>query len=162
MRNAFLETAFAGAAGADLGPVVAIPDIADPNLLKPDADQVVLVLEILLNAHAGKMHALLFREYKVRDKGRDWYDFVWYVARGTPLNLIHLEARMRQSKNWNRATSLTRETFLDLLRNKIENLNISSAREDIQNFVRDPRSLEIWSKEFFLSLLPKIIFPKPA
>lgn len=117
---------------------------------------------VLEDLFAGKMHALLFREYKVRVKGRDWYDFVWYVARGTPLNLIHLEARMRQSKNWNRATSLTRETFLDLLRNKIENLNISSAREDIQNFVRDPRSLEIWSKEFFLSLLPKIIFPKPA
>lgn len=70
LRNEFLEPAFAGAAGADLGPVVAIPDIADPNLLQPDADQVVLVLEILLNAHAGKMHALLIDRRREGQIGR--------------------------------------------------------------------------------------------
>lgn len=107
---------------------------------------------------AGKMHAILFREYKVRVKGRDWYDFVWYVGRGTHLNLNHLEARMRQSGHWNRASSLTQEEFLKILENKIKNLNIHSAKEDIQNFIKDPKSIAIWSKEFFLSLIPRISF----
>lgn len=113
---------------------------------------------VLEDLFAGKMHALLFREYKIRIKGRDWYDFVWYVGRQTPLNLVHLEARMRQSKNWNHPSPLTQEDFFDLLRKKIANLNIASAKEDIQNFIRNPASIDIWSKDFFLSLLPKIIF----
>jgi predicted nucleotidyltransferase component of viral defense system len=107
---------------------------------------------------AGKLHALLFREYKVRVKGRDWYDFVWYVGRGTHLNLNHLEARMRQSGHWNRASSLTQEEFLKILENKIKHLNIHSAKEDIQSFIKDPKSIAIWSKEFFLSLIPRISF----
>ena len=29
---------------------------------------------------AGKMHALVYRAWKNRVKGRDWYDFEWYVT----------------------------------------------------------------------------------
>ena len=45
---------------------------------------------------AGKMHALLCRNWKGRIKGRDWYDFVWFVSRDVAVHLRHLEARMRQ------------------------------------------------------------------
>ena len=107
---------------------------------------------------AGKMHALLFREYKVRVKGRDWYDFVWYVSRQIPLNLAHLEARMRQSGNWTKKEHLTKDEFLSLLKNKISHLNITAAIEDIQNFIKDQRSIEIWSKDFFLQIIPSILF----
>jgi hypothetical protein len=107
---------------------------------------------------AGKMHALLFREYKVRVKGRDWYDFVWYVARKTPLHLAHLEARMRQSGNWKRKEPLTSAFLLELLEHKIAHLNISAAIADILPFVRDKRTIEIWSHAFFLSLLPQLQF----
>ncbi len=107
---------------------------------------------------AGKMHALLFREYKVRVKGRDWYDLVWYVTRKTPLHLAHLEERMRQSKNWNRKEPLTSAFLLELLENKIAHLNIQAAISDILAFVRDKRKIEIWSQDFFLSLLPQLQF----
>jgi Domain of unknown function (DUF1814). len=107
---------------------------------------------------AGKMHALLFREYKVRVKGRDWYDFVWYIAKKTPLHVKHLEARMRQSGYWNCREPLTSTVVLELLRDKIAHLNIQAAIDDILVFIRDKRKLEIWSKEFFLSLLPQIQF----
>ena len=107
---------------------------------------------------AGKMHALLFREYKVRVKGRDWYDLVWYVARKTPLHLAHLEARMQQSGDWNRKEPLTSALLLELLENKIAHLNIQAAIADILPFVRDKRKIEIWSQDFFLSLLPQLQF----
>ena len=107
---------------------------------------------------AGKMHALLFREYKVRVKGRDWYDWVWYITRKTPLHLAHLEARMRQSGNWNRKEPLTSASFFELLENKIAHLNIEAAIADILPFIRDKRKIEIWSKDFFLSLLHQFQF----
>jgi len=46
---------------------------------------------------ALKIHALLCREYV---KGRDWYDFSWYVAQGVFPNLPHLEAALRQFGPW--------------------------------------------------------------
>lgn len=103
---------------------------------------------------AGKMHALLCRPYKVRVKGRDWYDLIWYVNKGFPLHLSHLEARMRQSGHY--SSHLTKEHFADLLKEKVQNLNIEAAKEDIRRFLRNPREIEGWSQEFFLTLIPKI------
>ncbi len=112
----------------------------------------------LPNLFAGKMHALLFREWKIRIKGRDWYDFVWFVSNKTPIYLPHLEARMRQSKNWNRSDSLTQKIFENLLVEKIDKLSIEMAKNDILPFLRDKRRIEVWSREFFLSLIPQILY----
>lgn len=107
---------------------------------------------------AGKMHALLCRPYKVRVKGRDWYDFIWYVNKGFPLNLPHLEIRMRQSGHYASDMSLTKEIFLPLLQDKILSLNIEAAKEDIRRFISDPRQLDGWSQDFFISIVPRIQF----
>lgn len=107
---------------------------------------------------AGKMHALLCRPYKVRVKGRDWYDFIWYVAKGFRLHLSHLESRMRQSGHYSSEKPLTQEVFFNLLEKKIEGLNLEAAKEDIKRFIRNPREIEGWSVDFFKSLLPQIHF----
>ena len=48
---------------------------------------------------AGKMHALVYRGWKNRVKGRDWYDFEWYVRHNVPLDFAHLAERVRQFNN---------------------------------------------------------------
>ena len=107
---------------------------------------------------AGKMHAALCRPYKVRVKGRDWYDLIWYVSRGTPLHLAHLEARMRQSGHYSGQNPMTKEGLNQLLENAILKLDISMAKEDIKRFLRDPKILDGWSTDFFMSLVPRIRF----
>ncbi len=107
---------------------------------------------------AGKMHATLCRAYKVRVKGRDWYDFIWYVNKGVRLHLAHLETRMRQSGHYVSEQLLTPEKFNDLMTQKIHELNLAAAQEDIRRFIPDEREIEGWSAEFFLSLLPRIQF----
>ncbi|MCE5318875.1 MAG: nucleotidyl transferase AbiEii/AbiGii toxin family protein [Parachlamydia sp.] len=111
----------------------------------------------LPNLFAGKMHALLFRQWKVRVKGRDWYDFVWFVSRQTRLNLSHLEMRMRQTKHWTGPERLTPDTLYSLLQTKIQHLSIEAAKNDILPFIRNRRAVEVWSRDFFLSLVPKIL-----
>ena len=105
---------------------------------------------------AGKMHALLFRGWKNRVKGRDWYDWVWYAARGTRLNLAHLEARMRQSESWSGNAVLTREDFMELLKDKIESLHVELAKRDVVDFLRDKDSVAVWSKPFFHQLADQL------
>ncbi len=105
---------------------------------------------------AGKMHALLCRPYKVRVKGRDWYDFIWYVSNGFSLNINHLEKRMRQSGHYNLDQPLNKKRLLSIIEEKIANLSIDAAKEDIRRFLSSPREIEGWSKEFFQSLLSQI------
>ena len=117
-----------------------------------------LRLYVLPDLFAGKMHALLCRDWKGRVKGRDWYDFVWYVSRRTPLHLAHLEKRMMQSghKTWD--GPLTAKIFHDLLIKRIEALDVESAKADIIRFASNPDGLSIWSGDFFLAAAQKMTF----
>ena len=105
---------------------------------------------------AGKLHALLCRKWKNRVKGRDWYDFVWYCINHPILNVLHLEMRMRQSGHWLEEVPLTLETTKSLITTAINDLNIDQAQKDVRPFLRTPESLEIWSADFFKSLMERI------
>lgn len=105
---------------------------------------------------AGKLHALLFRKWKNRVKGRDWYDLVWYAAKGVPVNLSHLTQRMKQTGHWDSKTSVSKKAFTELLNVRIASLNIDAARSDIQPFIQRPHEVDIWSTEFFLQVAKKI------
>jgi predicted nucleotidyltransferase component of viral defense system len=105
---------------------------------------------------AGKMHAVLCRGWKTRVKGRDWYDLVWYVARGTPLDLPHLERRMRQSGHYSGDAALDEPGFRSLLARRIESLDVGAARSEVERFLVDPATVSVWSREFFLSIAERI------
>ncbi len=107
---------------------------------------------------AGKMHALLFRKWKNRVKGRDWYDFVWYAANHPQLNLAHLAQRMRQTGHWSGEKALTSATFRDLLFDTIDRLDVNQARRDVAPFVKDQQMLTLWSHDFFQDVASRIKF----
>lgn len=100
---------------------------------------------------AGKMHALLYRKWKNRVKGRDWFDFEWYVRRGCQLNLAHFCERARQSGDLESAT-LQQAEFIAMLQARIRTLDVDSARQDVVRFVKDSAALNIWSRDYFLQL----------
>jgi len=101
--------------------------------------------------YAGKMHAVLYRQWQNRVKGRVWFDFEWYVRQGTAMNLTHFSERARQSGHLGSA-ELTSVDFLTLLQTRIKRLDVASARQDVARFVKDPKALEIWSQDYFLQL----------
>lgn len=104
---------------------------------------------------AGKIHALLFRKWKNRVKGRDWYDFAWFASKHPELNLTHLEARMRQSGDFTGKSPLSKDRLMELIYNAIDNVNIDLARQEVSPFI-EGRSLDIWSKDFFKAAAQRI------
>jgi len=105
---------------------------------------------------AGKMQALHCRDYL---KGRDWYDFLWYTARKTPINYTLLSSALAQVGPWKGAgLSVDYSWCFEALRNKIETNDWQAAAEDVRRFVRvrDQKSLHLWSRELFLQQLAKI------
>ena len=108
----------------------------------------------LPSLYAGKLHALIFRSWKNRIKGRDWYDFEWYVRHKVPLDFKHLQVR---AKEFN-ALELTKESFLEKLRERLTTADIAMVKQDVEPFIIDKRELDIWSNEYFLQLSDMIMF----
>lgn len=105
---------------------------------------------------AGKLHAILQRKWKTRVKGRDYYDFVWYLGQNIPVRLNHLEQRLRQTGGWKGKEPLRLETLIELLKSKFAEVNIESAKQDVLPFVKDAAAVELWSSDFFISLLSRL------
>lgn len=100
---------------------------------------------------AGKMHALLFRKWKTNVKGRDWYDMEWYIKKGIPLNLQHFALRAKDSGDWDKNT-ITPDEFHDLLKAKIDSMDLNRIKADISRFIPDPKALNVWSPQYFRDL----------
>ncbi|WP_028789026.1 nucleotidyl transferase AbiEii/AbiGii toxin family protein [Terrimonas ferruginea] len=106
---------------------------------------------------AGKMHALLFRKWKGRVKGRDWFDMEWYIRKAVPLNLVHLGSRAYDSGDWP-APMIAEANVIQLLDEKIDAVSFDSIKADVRPFIRDEKVMEIWSPEYFHDLVRKINF----
>ena len=130
--------------------------------LKFDTEQKLLLLPksfmvrcyTLPNLFAGKMHALLYRTWKNRVKGRDWYDFEWYIRHNTPLNFNHLHERTLQFNQ----EDISMELSLEKLKQRFSTADINQVKADVLPFVRNPMELDIWSNDYFLQLASKIKF----
>ena len=107
---------------------------------------------------AGKLHAALCRRWRSRVKGRDWYDLVWYSAHYPEARLSHLESRMRQTGDYADAGPLAAQALLQLLHERIDALDIEQARAEVTPFVRDRRSIDVWSADFFHEVVSEINF----
>jgi predicted nucleotidyltransferase component of viral defense system len=105
---------------------------------------------------AGKMHAVLCRQWKTRVKGRDWYDLVWYAANHPQLHLKHLESRLRQTGHWTKKAALTSPDLKQMLETVIGQLDVNQARKEVAPFVAKPENLEIWSQDFFRDIAGRI------
>ena len=104
--------------------------------------------------YAGKMHALVYRAWKNRVKGRDWYDFEWYVRHNVPLNFTHLHERALQFNN----EDITKESFLEKLNEHLATTDINQVKTDVLPFIRNPKEMAIWSNDYFLQLAQMIRF----
>jgi predicted nucleotidyltransferase component of viral defense system len=106
---------------------------------------------------SGKMHALLFRKWKNRVKGRDWYDLEWYVKKGIPLDVNHFLTRAKDTNDW-QEDNISTEQIIELLDMKIKSVSFSSIKEDVVRFIKNDDVLSIWSPEYFKNLIEKIKF----
>lgn len=130
--------------------------------LKFDTEQKLLLLPrsfmvrcfTLPDLFAGKMHALVYRAWKNRVKGRDWYDFEWYVRHSIPLDFTHLHERTLQFNQ----EDISEESFLEKLKERLSTADLNQVKSDVLPFVRNPKELDIWSNDYFLQLADMIKF----
>lgn len=103
---------------------------------------------------AGKMHALVYRAWKNRVKGRDWYDFEWYVRNRIPLDFKHLQERIKEFNGCEK----TKKEFMDDLKVRLCSSDIKQVKSDVLPFIKNPKELDIWSNGYFLQIMSLIKF----
>lgn len=127
-------------------------DTEQKVLMKPYSSMVRCFT--LPDLFAGKMHALVYRNWKTRIKGRDWFDFEWYIRNNVPLNFAHLQERIREFSG----QEVTKDEFMQLLRERLATADINQVKQDVITFVDRPSELDIWSNDYFLQIAGMIRF----
>lgn len=101
---------------------------------------------------AGKLHAVLCRGWKNRVKGRDLYDYIFYLSRGIKYNGKHLKERLIDSGFIKEGSMLSEDDVKDMLIQRFEGIDYDQAKRDVISFINDPQKLDIWSKDFFVQI----------
>lgn len=107
----------------------------------------------MMDLCAGKVHAALCRAWRNRVKGRDWYDLIWYIQGGIPVNLAYLRAKMIQTRHLSSEEIFDEKELKRRLRQKINEVDWKLAKADVMPFIQDKRRLDLWSQQFFLDLI---------
>ena len=105
---------------------------------------------------AGKSHALLCREYT---KGRDWYDFIWYVSRRININWEFLSEAINQQGPWKgQNIKINRNWYINKMVKRIEGIDWKAVKEEMARFLKPSAmtGLDLWGKEFLLDRLQKL------
>lgn len=105
---------------------------------------------------AGKVHAVICRAWKNRIKGRDLYDYVFYLSRGAALNTEHLKNRLVESGVWKSDAPFTVEDAKRLLSARFDTIDYTQAKEDVLPFIRDTASLALWNADFFKQITEQL------
>ena len=103
---------------------------------------------------AGKMHAILFRRWKQRIKGRDFYDLLWYIGQKIPLKLSYLEQKMKDGGTLAMEEKLTDAMLRDLLLKRLSGIDWENAKLDVVAFLQDRHEVDGWNLDFFKSAIP--------
>ncbi|MCQ2409307.1 MAG: nucleotidyl transferase AbiEii/AbiGii toxin family protein [Clostridia bacterium] len=109
---------------------------------------------------AGKIHAILCREYKNRIKGRDYYDYLFYCSKGTEINMTYLVSKLKNSGKIDKAKIVTEADLKAMLYEKFMKTDYELAKEDVSGFIQNQEMLRLWSKELFISTLEELSFTK--
>ena len=98
---------------------------------------------------AGKIHAVIGRSWKNRVKGRDLYDYIFYLSKGINVNIKHLRERLIQSKHIEIMSEFSLEKLKIILNERFDNIDYNQAKTDVEPFIRDSSLLDLWNSDFF-------------
>lgn len=101
---------------------------------------------------AGKIHTVICRGWKNRVKGRDLYDYIFYLSRGTAVNLAHITSRLAQSGDSPAEKQITIEDIQEMLRKRFVNIDYTQAKQDVAPFIKNLDALDAWNADFFCEI----------
>lgn len=122
--------------------------------LLPSPHQIRLYDESSL--FAGKIHAILCRNWGSRIKGRDLYDYIFYLSKDTRVNIELVKEKLIESEFISREEKFNLGILKEMLNKKFKEINYTDAKEDVIPFISDIDSLKLWNDKFFIEITEKL------
>lgn len=104
----------------------------------------------------GKIHAILCRNWKARTKGRDLYDYIFFLANNTSVNIDLLRNELIDSNYIKSTDEFNINILKEMLIKNFNEINYSEAKEDVIPFIKNVDILSLWNSEFFIHITSKI------
>ena len=105
---------------------------------------------------AGKIHAILCRGWNNRVKGRDLYDYIFFLASDTKVNIELLKNKLIESNYIIEKEKFNINELKKIIINKFEKIDYTKAVEDVKPFIKNIDNLNLWNKEFFIEITNKL------
>ena len=105
---------------------------------------------------AGKISAVIGRGWKKRVKGRDFYDYLWYIKEKVPVNMVYLKNNLEREGIIAQGDDFNLVVLKELLAAKFKSIDYNSAIKDIKNYLLDNSSIPDWNSELFLKTLDEL------
>lgn len=102
---------------------------------------------------AGKLHALLMRQYT---KGRDFYDFMWFVGRKVVPNYNLLKNTLFQTMQ--QTIEVDGNKLRDMLRKRMDTVDWEKAVSEVGVFLINKEERKYISRDVFDQLIEKATF----
>ncbi len=106
---------------------------------------------------AGKIHAILCRNYKNNVKGRDYYDYLFYLKRGIRPNLQYLKNKLVNTGKLKETDSFDTNILKEMLINRFEQVDFEQAKKDAERFIINDENLSYYNKDLFVQMTHKIL-----
>lgn len=105
---------------------------------------------------AGKIHAILCRGWNNRVKGRDLYDYIFFLASDTKVNIELLKNKLIESNYIIEKEKFDINELKKIIINKFEKIDYTKTVEDVKPFIKNIDNLNLWNKEFFIEITNKL------
>lgn len=106
---------------------------------------------------AEKINAILFQNWKNRAKGRDFYDYAFYIRKGIKPNIPFIAEQIQRKEGI--SSDLSWENISERLKKRFSEIDFALAKKDVLPFISDTSRLQVWSSSYFAELTDKI-YPK--
>jgi predicted nucleotidyltransferase component of viral defense system len=100
---------------------------------------------------ATKLHACFFRSYV---KGRDYYDFLWYMGNNVKPNFTLLNNAIAQTHE--KTPVIDEGNFKEFLLQGIEKVDFKAARKDVERFLEDKSELRLFDTELIKNSIESV------
>ena len=110
----------------------------------------------LASLFAGNLHAILYRSYKNNVKGRDYYDFIFYINKGIKPNLLYLKNKLIESNKLSETDDFNIDVLKTMLTNRFNEVDFNQVKQDAQKFTIKNENLNFYCKELFIDCLNRL------
>lgn len=96
------------------------------------------------------------RNYKNTVKGRDYYDFLFYIKNHVKPNLTYLKNKLVESKKINENDEFNIDVVKNMLKGRFNIVNFNQVKNDAEKFVLNTEDLSYYSKDLFLDMVNRL------